>query len=474
MLQRKILTVLIYLSGAAAASSLIIHRDMWNGTLWTDLLFRLPLSAIPLLFVFAYPRFLFANSSTQKDRLRFAAVFNALGAAATTFFFPRLALPFWENPLRNDDSMALLLVPLIGLPLFLIAALFLLLKNRSSLATLASVMFWPYWFAFALASLDRWFQESPVHTAFYFLCFLSPALFAFAAGAVSYRPVLAHRAALLGLVGLPWIHRSLRDSGLGNVWLMFNLSGREIGMYPPLYAELTISAVALIALAIATAGLRLLPSRWQFRRMPLCERTWPAFAISLVVLAIWFSQSVMPYRIPGAVDGSQWPILQILYVEKRGLQFHETCVSVYGRPGQPLSVGFTGNNRRLFQYRFQETGASGQMPNSVAERVWALVHSWDRAKEKQDTIKPLRTWNVDGWYLSAEGVLKAYTTDQGATPPQEIIDLFRDLQKTPRSEEGQSEMRDVCLGFCYDPLSGLGRLYANYRCFNDGHNLVCR
>ena len=474
-MQRKIPTVLVYLSAAAAASSFMLNRDIQGEAWWRVLLIWLIFGAIPLLFVFAYPRFLFTSASPQKNRLRFAAVLNGLGVAAATFFFPRVALPFWENPLRDSDSMALLLVPLIGLPVFLIAALFLLLKNRSSLAMLACVLFWPYWFVFALASLDRWFQESPVHTAFYFLCFLSPALFAFAAGAVSYRPALAHSAAFLGLVSVPWVQWSLRDHELGNVWLMFNLSGREIGMYPPIYAELTIFAIALIALAITTAALRLLPSHWQFRKLPVCERTWPAFAISLLVLALWFSQSVMPYRIPGAVDYSQWPILQILHVEKRGLQFHETCMSVWGRPGQPLSVTLTGNNRHLFQYRFQEKHASGQMPDSLVERVWAMVHSSDRAKEKRDAVKPLRAWNVDGWYFTAEGVgLKAYATDKGSIPPQEIVDLFRDLEKIPRSQETQSEMRDVCLGFCYDPLSGLGSLYANHRCFNDGHGVVCR
>ena len=439
------------------------------------MLFWLTLSAIPLLFVFTYPRFLFSASPTQKNRLRFAAVIHGLGAAAAIFFFPRVALPFWENPLRDAHSVALLLIPLIGLPVFLIAALFLLLKNRSALALLAGILFWPYWFVFALASLDRWFQEDPVHTVFYFLCFLSPALFAFAAGAISYRPTLAHSAAFLGLVGVPWIRWSLRDPGLGNVWLMFNLSGREVAMYPPLSAQLTIFAVGLIALGLATAAIRLIPSAWQFRKLPICKRTWPAFAISLLVLTIWFSQSVMPYRIPGAVDYSQWPILQILHVEKRGLQFHETCVSVWGRSGQALSVSFTGNDRRLFQYRFQERHASGPMSDSLVDRVRAMVHSSDRANEKRDVVKPLRTWNVDGWYFTAEGVgLHAYRSDQGSTPPQEIVDLFRDLENIPRSHETHSERRDVCLGFCYDPLSGLGSLYANQRCFNDGHDVVCR
>jgi hypothetical protein len=70
--------------------------------------------------------------------------------------------------------------------------------------------------------------------------------------------------------------------------------------------------------------------------------------------------------------------------------------------------------------------------------------------------------------------LKAYTTANGSAPPQEIVALFDDLEKLPRSSEGQSDRKDLCLGFCYDPLSELGFLYANHRCFSDGHGTVCR
>ncbi len=59
-----------------------------------------------------------------------------------------------------------------------------------------------------------------------------------------------------------------------------------------------ILSVAVIALAITTAALRMIPARWQFRNRPICERAWPAFVASLIFIGIWFSQSVMPYRIP--------------------------------------------------------------------------------------------------------------------------------------------------------------------------------
>ena len=60
-------------------------------------------------------------------------------------------------------------------------------------------------------------------------------------------------------------------------------------------AELIILSAALIVRAITTAALRLLPAGWSLRRLPLCERSWPASGGSGRLLrAIWFSQSVMP------------------------------------------------------------------------------------------------------------------------------------------------------------------------------------
>jgi len=183
----------------------------------------------------------------------------------------------------------------------------------------------------------------------------------------------------------------------------------------------------------------------------------------------------MPYRIPGALDYSDWPILQILHVEKRGLQFHESCVNVWGRPNRPISISFSGNDRRLFQYRFQQKYASGKPPEALVERIRAILKSSGRGKRNWSTVKPLRNWNADGWYFNAEGSgLKVYGTANGSAPPQEIVDLFHELDEIPRSSETQSELKDVCLGFCYDPLSGMGSLYANHRCFNDGRGVVCR
>jgi hypothetical protein len=183
----------------------------------------------------------------------------------------------------------------------------------------------------------------------------------------------------------------------------------------------------------------------------------------------------MPYRIPGALDYSDWPVLQILHVVKNGLQFHENCVRVWGRIDRPYSLSVTKDDRRLLTYRFQQTGSSGgQLSDSVAKRVRTLIAVSHQSK-KSDIVQPIRAWNADRWYVSADGSpLKIYDNSSGTPAPQEVTDLFHDLSQMRQSSETESELRDVCLGFCYDPLSAMGHLYSNHRCFDNGHGAVCR
>jgi len=457
---RKALTVFIYSLAAVAASFFwVMHAQDGTGSeaLWGWLL----LFTAPLLFVFAYPRFLFVSLPHETNRKRSAAILHGLGATITMLLFVVLGSAFWKNPLRDADSILLVAVPLVALPVFLVAALSLLLKNSSTLAKFASFLFWPYWLLLALTFVGRFFEDTIFRTALCYLSFIAPILFAFAAGALSYRPAVAHRSALAGLMSAPWIYwTTLQDTPLGNTWTQFNVPDREFFRYNTLpFTALTVLSVGLVVLAIATAAFRLLPNGWKFRSLPLCERTWPAFGIALIFLAIWFSESVMPYRISGAVDYAKWPIFQILHVEKRGLQFHETCISVWGNRNNAESVSFSENDRRLFQYRFQQKHASGELPEALKDRVGAIIQSSKTHSGNWDAVKPLRTWNADGWYVVGEGIgLKAYMTDKGVAPPQEIVDLFHDLDRLPRVQEDQSDLKDVCLGFCYDPLLLRGAL----------------
>ena len=226
-------TKIVYLVASAACSLFLLSRSLEAGGRWSVLLlYWLFVCAVPLLFVFAYPRFLFADSTPQKRR-KYAAVLHALGAVTATVLFPILSVPFWKNPVRDlGESISVIAVLISVVVLFLIVAVFLLLKNRSSLVIIASFLFWPYWFLLALVNTGRFFQETPLQAVFYFLCFVSAVLLAFAAGTIPHRPTFAHATALAGLISVPWIYSiAMTDSGLGNVWLVFNVPDNEMGAY---------------------------------------------------------------------------------------------------------------------------------------------------------------------------------------------------------------------------------------------------
>lgn len=308
------------------------------------------------------------------------------------------------------------------------------------------------------------------------LGFLAAVLFILAAGFWSRRQHFANICAVAGVVALPWIYTTtLRGNIYVNQWIIFNVPDKELRFYNGLArAELTILAVLLIFLGIGIAILRLLPSRCLFRSIPFRDRTWPAVGASFCLIAIWYSQSVMPYRIPGALDYSDWPILQILHIQKHGLQFHETCVKVWGYRGAPNSVSLSWNDRRQLKYRFQQRSAPIEVSGTLGQRLTALIHSLKTVKSNREAITPLRRWEDEAWYIAGEGEWRVYARENHSTPPQEVVDLFHELEKLPRTQETSQDRKDVCLGFCYDPLAALGALYANHRCRWDETRIVCR
>jgi hypothetical protein len=478
---RKTLTSIIYAFATAACSAFLFSCNFGvDRNVYALLLGWTVCWGIPLLFVFAYPRFIFADPAPP-DRSKRALILNGIGLLSAVILFPVLALPFWKNPMDHlPESIAVFIIPLSVWTIFLVAAISLLFRGKSTLTPLASIFLWPYCLALALVCIGRFFNGSPLDAVCFILGFVAVVFFAFAAGAVSRRPTVAHIVALAGLVIAPWLYsNAMVDTGLGNVWLVFNETEHLIPSERT-FAALAIFAVALTTLAAATAAIRLFPTHWQFRKSPIRNRTWPAVLASCVVLAVWFGKSVMPYRIPGAVDRSDWPILQILHVEKRGLQFHESVVSVWShsfrQPRIPESLSISHNDRRLFQYRFQEIAEGSVLPEPLIERIRVLLPPQGQRAVQSDIVEPIRAWNADRWYLNnvETAGLKIYDTAQGSPPPKEIVDLFRDLEALPWKPYSRPRRADVCLGFCYDPLSELGYRYANDRCFNAGQGTVCR
>lgn len=451
--------------------------SLYSTSSWLEFVIScLCVSVPPLLFVFAYARSLVVGRAPRRWATWELVIIGAASAGAIFLVFS----PFGKTAIRDlGESWIFLFVLLAVLVIFLVAAISLLLRNKSELTSVTSVLIGPYWLMLALTFEGRWYQDRGAHTVFYFLCFLTPIFFAFAAGAISRSPTLAHVTASFGILAVPSLYWNLTDHGLGNAWLIFNQPDNGFAVYPP-SVVLGICFVPLVALATFTAILRLLPDLWPSGKLPISGRMWPAIVVSLGVMIVWFCESVVPYRIAGAVDYARWPVLQILHVQKRGLQFHETCVSVSGYRMKNdywglQTVSFSGNNRRLLQYRFEEARSSGELPESLRGRVTMVLTDLSQRHAAWGPVTPVRSWNADNWYVISEGAgLKSYTAESGFPAPHEIVDLFNDLEQLPHFPESESELKDVCLGFCYDPLSAMGYLYENQRCFNSGHGTVCR
>jgi hypothetical protein len=269
------------------------------------------------------------------------------------------------------------------------------------------------------------------------------------------RPRIGYGVGLFaGLIALPWF--VLSERLLGNSWIFLNYEApvrSDSGLFLT-FVKIKVLSVALIVTAAACASLRLLPARLSVRGHPLRRRTWPAFAVGLLVMTTWFLASVTPYSVPG-FDHVQRAELRILHVQKRGLHFQETAVVEF-KDGRAFVVR---SRRRLFQYRFVGTVAMTALATSpdTLERARGFVQSPELGRLPTMVPNALRSWNAEGWYVVLkDSRLLAFTTESRTTPPKEVTDLFYEVERLPALDESSFAVRDVCLGFCYDPVAALG------------------
>jgi len=466
-------TPLLYLFAAGACAAFLIlqaHEVTAAGLLFEWALFFGP----ALLFAFAYPRYVFDPGAGRRRRIWVLALNGfSLDAVLIAFAHRPIYPPF---PLTYYSESALFLT--IALPIFTISAVCLLLKKLSDLASAAVVLEWIFVLSVSASLLTAQWESQPWGWDDV-LCSLSLPLLAFAAGSLRYRRALAHSTALLAAATfvprLYMVEFTPRGRMISNAWIAFNGSNHLFLAEECLSAVITILTVALLVFAAAVAVWRLLPQRWVVRESRVSEWTWPAVIVMALFIGVWFRSSVLPYRIPGEVQYMELPIIQILHVEKHGLQFHETCVSVYQ---MQKMVRITHDDRRLLNYRFQVMGADTyDVPAPLMQRVNELAHSPRLPRSLHDARNvPVRPWNADYWYACVErkDFVSYYSTKKGYTPPPpDFVMLFHDLQALQPRLEPEEKLRDVCLGFCYDPCAAMGwQMSANRYTEVPGH-FVC-
>ena len=273
-----------------------------------------------------------------------------------------------------------------------------------------------------------------------------------------------------GMVALHWfVGIEFRYFPALNSWIAFNLPGDNPYLASDIHAAILKILFAAAVLAATLCSItRLLPAKWVLRNVPLRERTWPPIAACFLLVGLWYLVSASPYRIPLIADGVQ-PELAMLHVEKHGAQFHETAVTAY-RDGK---LYVRRNDRRFFQYEFASLRGSGTVPDAISPRVHLLVQSSQLLDMRTPPAIALREKNAEGWYIRINRTVLAFTTEYGTKPPREIVDLFHDLEAASPDEKHVDTIRDVCMGFCYDPLAGLGIVNMNDRC-TDQNGTRCR
>jgi hypothetical protein len=287
--------------------------------------------------------------------------------------------------------------------------------------------------------------------------------FMVAAGGAFLRPRFSYWLGMAsGLVGLYWFSRiEFYYFPALNSWITFNLPSDNPQFFSEVFlAKLKIFLVVTVVTSTAYCMTRLLPASWVLRKVAVRERTWPALAVCFLVVASWYRVSARPYRIPLIVDGGGAE-LAVLHVEKEGIQFHETAISAV-RDGR---VFFQRNDRRLFQYQFTSRGGSGLLPETVTARARNLAQSTQLQDMRTAPAVALRSRNAEGWYvLIGHSRVLAFTTEYETQPPREVVDLFHELESVIPAGKELRRVNDICMGFCYDPLAGLGLENMNDRC----------
>lgn len=274
--------------------------------------------------------------------------------------------------------------------------------------------------------------------------FAAPEIFLLGAIVVFFKRWFGH---LTGLIAagvalrffVPW---EIWDYGFVNSWSLFNLPGPTRVLVEPIIRLLTI---ILVLGATIYSLVRLAPARWSIAGKPVCEGNWPVLAVLFPILCVWYFTAVSPYRIPIWDSYGSPPLFRVVHVKKYGLYFHETSVIVT-RDGRFWLVH---DDRRLFQYSFEATGTSSDVPADNMDAIDAVVHSGRYGNSDRTRNVSPWTWDADRWFVYSENPPVWNLTNVDANEvPQQILDWFaKTVAETKQDRRGT--LRDVCLGFCF-------------------------
>lgn len=300
-------------------------------------------------------------------------------------------------------------------------------------------------------SATRGEYSVPVELKDILVAFVSPLLYLLGA-CLLWRTRWAHAVALLGsLIAWPNLYRhafAMTWSWYGNPWLVQNAPAGYADEMAR-FGRLLILAVAFVSCATLVSLLRLCPDRWAIRRRPLTERTWPALAVTFVAAATWFVSSARLYYVP--IHGADGYHVRVVRAEKRGFSYREKIVAAT-RDG---ALSIADHARGPFEFRSVGTVNVGPLPPDEFRRIREIARR-PEAKELCWKHKAPSGWISDTWYVWFEGC--RFSFSQGDDTPlfREITAWAEEARQLPTNRSRPYTVKDICLGFCYDPAYSIG------------------
>ena len=439
----QVFSLVVYLAAAVAIGWRLLRLP-------AERLTQVP-TVVAVVIVFAaiaiaaQVRYLFSASASRRQALAAAISHGAsFGICILYLGFVR-----WHQIPFFVVGLYALLIPAT----FLVTAAYVIFRRKETylITLVATPLIWPYLAQVILSSDDLVNRVYPRVKIQGLVFLLSPFLYVAAAAMARSRARASHLfaslAAALAWTYLGGVELSYRNSFPGNLWNMLNVPDSPYSWEVTDYVRLTILAIIFLLLATLNAAIRLCPEKWSFRGSPVRDKTWLVIVCSFVLTATWFCSSAMPYTAPRYGRGD----LSVLRVEKHGFHFLETRIALQ----RDRRYFLEQEERRPFHYRANGFIDSSVLDRDSFERIWSFAQSPAFRNARTSRHSSPREWNSETWYVYGQFHTRPliFSGVDGTAPPQEILDWFHLVESLPRQDVTKSRAsKDVCLGFCYDPL----------------------
>ena len=112
------------------------------------------------------------------------------------------------------------------------------------------------------------------------------------------------------------------------------------------------------------------------------------------------------------------------------------------------------DERYPFRYRSSGVIYVVMLSPETTGQIWSFIHSPVFIADRTSRAAFPKEWNSNTWFvLSGRKPLPVYTDVDDTVPPPQIMRWFKEAEAMPPLDNPRPfSSKDICLGFCYDPL----------------------